>query len=873
MKNSTDRKNEKIGKVLFFIMCFNAVCCFNLALPTAVHGQSRPIIITADQPNVWTLEQAHYLLAQMHRRNLDLRAKQLDDLDANEINGTNIDILRTLLDVQVTYDEGIGFDNMLTKRGKTSNADRRERLLQQQETLRAQNLALVGEIARLESQIARLADTTDRNELQIQLDEKKAIQAVVREQLEQINQDLSSTSAPGGSFTNAVPGTKPKIDSGKLDGAIEKIINGLEKKPSLNASLQLDNYLGMQYEILAKQLTLLRDEVGPGERLLFLEIPQSINTSRGKADKKWAQTWYRVAGYTVGSETAAKGVKSTSEVIDAVSNKRRTSTPSQTVTPTATPTATPTPTSTPEFINLNKQRELTYTEDSKDVTIKLEDQSVRVVDLIPRQSSLNVNDVKLRTNESAFGVGLSLLFGLGGSANYKREREKFSQFVQQELYSSGFGKGSREFGWTFTPMPGASRLLPGTRTTFAILVVPDKATTLVMESTGCYFPRSRYQPVNFDNTQQTNTVWRQPDDANLEDDDQMCTKKRNFLITIPAGGGGSTFDIYDAKYQPVDVNQRVTVRLNGKNFPTQVGVMVGGKPLVQSIGLAQPLIGDDSDIGITVRDEFSRSEDGIYGEFERLSANQIIFWFKMPRDYRGTPPISIVAPGDSKFLNELLFCPDGTGTCEGVPKTPFGDKPPMFGKELSAGTLKVSGVEVYRTNVENVVSILIWGEKLSTLRPFLFINGENPDTIDVFEKDTYWKTKQRVSEDDEFIQITIVTDVGVLQPPKLKNPYYKKAESKPDVLKVTRVCLEPNPPGTSENAPEITLRLTGSGLNDDLMTTNGNYSKDNVQGLVTITNPGVIIDFTLVDKKKGLNTTIKFATSKITSTPTNCIDL
>jgi hypothetical protein len=32
-------------------------------------------------------EQAHYLLAQMRRRNLDLRANTLEDLDPNEIAG------------------------------------------------------------------------------------------------------------------------------------------------------------------------------------------------------------------------------------------------------------------------------------------------------------------------------------------------------------------------------------------------------------------------------------------------------------------------------------------------------------------------------------------------------------------------------------------------------------------------------------------------------------------------------------------------------------------------------------------------------------------------------------------------------------------
>src|SRR6185503_11051585 len=59
-----------------------------------------------------------------------------------------------------------------------------------------------------------------------------------------------------------------------------------------------DNHIQLQYEIISKQLTLLRDEVGPGERLVFLELPQSINATQDKAENKLAQVWWRIAGYT-----------------------------------------------------------------------------------------------------------------------------------------------------------------------------------------------------------------------------------------------------------------------------------------------------------------------------------------------------------------------------------------------------------------------------------------------------------------------------------------------------------------------------------------------------------------------------------------------
>ena len=72
-------------------------------------AEDRVIVINAEQPNLWTLEQAHYLLAQMHRRDLDLRAKSLDDLDANEIAGLRFDVMRMLVEFGATFNQAAGF--------------------------------------------------------------------------------------------------------------------------------------------------------------------------------------------------------------------------------------------------------------------------------------------------------------------------------------------------------------------------------------------------------------------------------------------------------------------------------------------------------------------------------------------------------------------------------------------------------------------------------------------------------------------------------------------------------------------------------------------------------------------------------------------
>lgn len=337
-----------VGKALLLIFTFNSLVCLNLTFPQKISAQSRPIVITADQPNVWTLEQAHYLLAQMHRRNLDLKAQRMDKLDPNAINGKNIDLIRTIFEFNAVYNQVKGFENELLAENKEFNSKRRQQLITQRDRLNEENLALVRDIAKLENQLKR-ASETEKAQINADLDEKKANQAGVKELITQTDNELKTLNAPSGDLkdTSATAPTSTKLPDATLKAALDKAITAMDNKPSLNASLQLNNFLDLQYEILAKQLSLLRDEVGPGERLLFLEIPQSINSTRGKADKKWAQTWFKIAGYTV----AEQNWQNTNDAKLSGDGKKKqiyeTLSPAPTPTPNPMPNATPSPTPNP----------------------------------------------------------------------------------------------------------------------------------------------------------------------------------------------------------------------------------------------------------------------------------------------------------------------------------------------------------------------------------------------------------------------------------------------------------------------------------------------------------------------------------------------
>ena len=70
---------------------------------TALQNRDSPIVISIGRPNIWSLEQAHYLLARMHHRNLRLEPKTPESLDPNSVNGTRIKLLRQILGISADY--------------------------------------------------------------------------------------------------------------------------------------------------------------------------------------------------------------------------------------------------------------------------------------------------------------------------------------------------------------------------------------------------------------------------------------------------------------------------------------------------------------------------------------------------------------------------------------------------------------------------------------------------------------------------------------------------------------------------------------------------------------------------------------------------
>ena len=595
-------------------------------LPVYSSGK-KTISISIGKPAVWTLAQAHYLLANMHQQDRGLKSADPGELDANEINRSTIDVLRTSFGATAEFDAIAGAKNSILTQRLQSNLGRQQIVKAQLDQRRNQQAQVARESSALQSEITALqsAATPNQTAIKAKQDEKAAKdaeRAVIDAQITTLNSEVTSLSSetftppgfvnPAGFSQPSAPPTPPApwLTNDKL---LDEVAKKITQSPKLHASTVLDNYIQMQYEIIAKQLTLLRDEVGNDERLIFLELPCSIYSIPGKADKQLVQIRWKVEAYGCTTECEAPRDR------NAVANSADASQYA------AQNVGLKNSQSSEYLKNLSLQ---VIEQKSPDNTIKewkpvnKDLSQVRAVDLIPRQSALNVAQTHDTQKGFALAAKLTTLFGFGAQVSYQRQREIYDQFVFQDTFASGFGKGENEFGWTFGPLPGTNSIAPGARSTYAVLIVPERAKRLKLTATGYAYDRADLQP----------------------DSKVVPDVAQHFELIIPSNEVNG-FWLERADYATVVSGTRVTAVLRADHFSPQVGILVNGMPLKRSVAIA-PL----DEVPPPPGQNEGRSVEGTY---ELVNSQKIVMSFSMGRTYEGTPILTLVTPEKAIAINRL----------------------------------------------------------------------------------------------------------------------------------------------------------------------------------------------------------------------------
>jgi len=624
------------------------VFCVSIALllsfvPVSTRADvKRKVTIHVGAPAVWSMGQAHYLLAQIQKRNraLDTNMPKPDELDPNGTNATRIQILRTLLDIGAEYSQKVGTENKAALDNFKDKKKRRDEAREEYKKKKAELDALNKEIGDLNEKLARkqeeynqkkaareaprknpdpppdtletpLPDDAENN-LKIDIEVlKKRIDARTADQTK-LKTDVDALKAEADkdvALTGLAEVEPPNTGAASLPQMSSFISDHIKRtadtmgQPRFAASIALDNFIGMQYEILAKQLTLLRDEVGPDNRVVFLELPSSIYTAACDGDDYIAQVQWKVSGYTTFETQGQRCVESEDDKNNLARGIRTLDCPQ--------------PTSVDHLVDKNQ---------------------VRALDIIPRQSALNVNDVQSTTSQKNFLGVMKLLVGLGVKVNYQRQRELYEQYLQQEVFASGFGKGMNVFGWTFGPLPGTHRIAPGVRTTYAVLSVPRYTTRLTFEATGVAFHRNEApEYVGVDNS------------SFKSNGKQVAFGPIPYNLDIP-GEYTEKFYVDSMYYTPARKGQPVTVIVRGDAFSSQMGVVVDGKALTKVISL-----------GNTATSDALQDPDGtgIRGQYELVSSRELVMKIYMGDNYVGTPNITLVTPERASALNFINLLVNG----------------------------------------------------------------------------------------------------------------------------------------------------------------------------------------------------------------------
>ncbi|HEX8118985.1 MAG TPA: hypothetical protein VF521_17030, partial [Pyrinomonadaceae bacterium] len=440
-------------------------------------------------------------------------------------------------------------------------------------------------------------------------------------------------------------------------------------KPDLSASMKLGNFVQMQYEIISQQLTLLRDEVGPDDRVIFLELPASIYTVDKKADDYVAQVEWEVETVCDREppadiqaqaiyDTLLKEGETEQEAARVLmrTEKGREVIIGQKVRTLVNKDWQAQPRSyglSEEFMREEGARAREHPPAPYPVTLKMINEYIkaskdtksphygekpctekseaarekmkltRAIDIIPRQSALNVNERHAVVKETMILAAFKFLIGFAGRVNYQRQRELYEQFVQQQVFASGYGKGDDKFGWTYGPQPGTRRIAPGERTTFAVLVVPRNTLAVKLKARSRFYKRDK-SPGDTD-----------ADDVSRSDD-------ADFFLSVP-GKRTQEFWVDSVSYTPVKKGRRVTAVIEGNYFSPQLGIMVNGVPLEPALSISR-IAGGDEEADV-------QSADGVAGEYEVTNSRQIVASFKMPDDYVGTPNITFTSPEKSTPIN------------------------------------------------------------------------------------------------------------------------------------------------------------------------------------------------------------------------------
>lgn len=240
--------------------------------------------ITVAQPKIWQFERVSALLDGLLRDVEGVSMKDLLQLDPNAQNAAAVKFVQSALEAGVQFDQGAQVTNGILRKNfdlQSQEAQRRfqmdsayiDLLSQQRNVQTAQLLAAQGTVNRLQP-LADAKTITDAQ--QKELDEANFQVKTLPGSIDQINKsltatNLSLTAPPNFTSTSLQPpatGADTKSTLSGFSDLLDKLPSGVKNNlsksfetPTLPATKQLDNFITLLYERLAREISVLQDDL------------------------------------------------------------------------------------------------------------------------------------------------------------------------------------------------------------------------------------------------------------------------------------------------------------------------------------------------------------------------------------------------------------------------------------------------------------------------------------------------------------------------------------------------------------------------------------------------------------------------------------
>src|SRR6266478_5574526 len=372
--------------------------------------------ISVGQPKIWRYERVYPLLDGMLRDIEAALVQHLPLLDPNEANEAYLDFLRTLIGVQVDYNQGAGVKNQSELAKAQQSAKQQQVDSEYLTTLRQERsdtekriLAAEADQSAAQQKVSLTKPgSTEREDAQKELDRRTQVVADLQARKKQLDTDIGQGSSSTPNFSDTISGDTAKTQTSTLPQFLDTVPEAVKNKiwekldkADLPASKQFENYVTLLNERLAKQLMVIADDASrSGYQLFMMQFDVGLYPSH--------LTKNRVARIEFEMSSVSPAGK----------------------------------------------KPYAYT-------------------LIPGSSAYNIQQYIGRSqNFSAVGL-FNLLSGLGIRGEYQRQRDQFRTGLVQAVYTSGFENGQASFGWYHGPAPFESYVTPGLRTTYALVAVPN----------------------------------------------------------------------------------------------------------------------------------------------------------------------------------------------------------------------------------------------------------------------------------------------------------------------------------------------------------------------------------------------------------------